>query len=146
MSTLMFAPARAEILRRLRTLTPDTPAVWGTMDAPRALCHLTDQLRVAVGAAEVNRQDTFMRRTVLKWVVVHGPFQAPPGKVQTTPEMLVSCPVDWNEDMAECIRLIEEVATGEANGIHPAFGPLTGTEWAKLGWRHLDHHLRQFGA
>jgi hypothetical protein len=29
---------------------------------------------------------------------------------------------------------------------HPFFGPLTATEWDRLQWKHLDHHLRQFGA
>ena len=29
---------------------------------------------------------------------------------------------------------------------HPFFGPLSSEEWQALQWRHLDHHLRQFGA
>jgi hypothetical protein len=28
---------------------------------------------------------------------------------------------------------------------HPFFGPLTTAEWGKVIWKHLDHHLRQFG-
>ncbi|HVG42870.1 MAG TPA: DUF1569 domain-containing protein, partial [Chitinophagaceae bacterium] len=28
---------------------------------------------------------------------------------------------------------------------HPFFGKLTADEWANLAYRHLDHHLRQFG-
>ena len=33
-----------------------------------------------------------------------------------------------------------------ANKKHPFFGELTFEEWDKLQWKHLDHHLRQFGA
>ena len=29
---------------------------------------------------------------------------------------------------------------------HSFFGPLTPDEWAALMYKHLDHHLRQFGA
>jgi hypothetical protein len=29
---------------------------------------------------------------------------------------------------------------------HPAFGPLSRGEWLIWGYRHVDHHLRQFGA
>jgi hypothetical protein len=29
--------------------------------------------------------------------------------------------------------------------VHPVFGTLSGKAWGALGWRHLDHHLRQFG-
>jgi hypothetical protein len=28
---------------------------------------------------------------------------------------------------------------------HPFFGKLTVDEWDQLQWKHLDHHLRQFG-
>lgn len=146
MPTLLSPSDRTVIIERLRAMTPETAARWGTFDPPRMLCHITDQMRVAVGDIGSNRQDTLLRRTLLKWIVIHAPVKAPPGKVQTVPEMLTSSPGEWHEDMAACVALIEEVAKGEANGIHPAFGPLNGKEWAKLGWRHLDHHLRQFGA
>ncbi|MDZ4803510.1 MAG: DUF1569 domain-containing protein [Candidatus Eisenbacteria bacterium] len=29
---------------------------------------------------------------------------------------------------------------------NPIFGNLSVDEWGKLSWKHLDHHLRQFGA
>ncbi len=28
---------------------------------------------------------------------------------------------------------------------HPFFGNLNSEEWDTLNWKHLDHHLRQFG-
>ena len=28
---------------------------------------------------------------------------------------------------------------------HPVFGPLTHQQWGIFVWRHVDHHLRQFG-
>ena len=30
--------------------------------------------------------------------------------------------------------------------IHAFFGKLTGEEWGRLMHKHIDHHLRQFGA
>jgi hypothetical protein len=30
--------------------------------------------------------------------------------------------------------------------VHPLFGPLTHREWSALMYRHVDHHLKQFGA
>ena len=70
---------------------------------------------------------------------------AAPGKVETVPEMLSSSPTTWDRDMAVCIRLIKELGLGKANGRHPAFGPLNPREWGRIAWKHLDHHLRQFG-
>ncbi len=28
---------------------------------------------------------------------------------------------------------------------HPAFGTMTARRWGAIGYRHTDHHLRQFG-
>jgi hypothetical protein len=28
---------------------------------------------------------------------------------------------------------------------HPFFGPLKAEQWAILMYKHVDHHLRQFG-
>ena len=29
---------------------------------------------------------------------------------------------------------------------HPVFGKLTKEQWSKATWKHIDHHLKQFGA
>ena len=144
-ATLLNATDRAAIIARLRRVTPDRAPLWGTLTAPRMLCHVTDQMRVATGIIIGRHRDTLLRRTVLKWVVVRSSMQPPPGKVQTVPEMLSTVPTSWDADMATCIRLINEVGLGKGIGRHPAFGPLTPRDWGRIGWKHFDHHLRQFG-
>ncbi len=145
MPTLLSDADRAAIIARLRRVTTDRVPRWGTLTAPKMLCHVTDQLRVATGVIIERHRDTLVRRTLLKWIVVHSAIQAPPGKVQTVPEMLGTAPTTWDADLATCLRLISDVGRGRANGRHPAFGPLNGREWGRIGWKHLDHHLRQFG-
>lgn len=53
----------------------------------------------------------------------------------------------------EKLRLIEHVKRFSNDGSkgltqepHPFFGKLTSEEWDILQWKHMDHHLRQFGA
>jgi hypothetical protein len=145
MGSLLNDGDRNAILARLGKLTPDTPRLWGSLDAPRMLCHVTDQLRVALGAIPAKRTDSLMKRTLLKWLVVHTGFQPPPGKIATAPEMLTSKPAEWAQDLADCKQLIVNVGAGAANAVHPAFGPLDATEWGTVCWKHLDHHFRQFG-
>jgi transposase InsO family protein len=45
--------------------------------------------------------------------------------------------------------LIDRFAAGGPAGCtkhpHSFFGPMTPEEWAALNYKHLDHHLRQFG-
>ncbi len=144
-ATLLNEADRTAIIARLRRVTPDRVPLWGTLTAPRMLCHVTDQMRVATGGIIGRHRDTLVRRTLLKWIVVNSSMRAPPGKVKTVPEMLSTVPTSWDADMATCIRLVNEVGLGHANGRHPAFGPLDGREWGRIGWKHFDHHLRQFG-
>ena len=42
-------------------------------------------------------------------------------------------------------RFITEGPGVIVNKKHPFFGPMTEEEWDTLQWKHLDHHLRQFG-
>lgn len=145
MPSLLVAADRDAVLARLHRLTPATQPRWGLLTAPRLLCHLADQLRVALGDLPVVRRDTVMSRTLLKWLVVYSPLQAPPGKVQTAPEMLTATPSDWAADLLACETLAHRLATTPAGAVHPMFGPLSHDGWGRLAWKHLDHHLRQFG-
>jgi hypothetical protein len=142
--TLSNENDRADIVRRLGQLRPETRALWGTLDAPRMVCHLADQLRVAVGDLPSRPANSLLGRTLLKYLVVHTGFQPPKGKVKTAPEMLSTTPAAWADDLQACRALIERVGTGAAAAPHPMFGPLTSDEWGKLCWKHLDYHLRQF--
>jgi Protein of unknown function (DUF1569) len=54
---------------------------------------------------------------------------------------------------AERQRLLEWTARFASGGAaqctrqpHCFFGPMTPSEWATMAYKHLDHHLRQFGA
>jgi hypothetical protein len=145
MSTIRSAADRAEILARLRALTPTSQPRWGGLTAPRVLCHLADQLRIGLGDIPTRSQSSFGSRTLLKWLVVYTPLRAPPGKVQTSPEMLTSTPAGWDVDLRACEQLVERLATATSTPRHPFFGALSPSGWGRLAWKHLDHHLRQFG-
>jgi Protein of unknown function (DUF1569) len=145
MPTILAQGDRELIVKRLRQLTPDTKPIWGTLTAPRLLCHLSDQLRVSLGEAPMVRRDTALTRTLLKWLVIYSPIKAPPGKVQTSPEMLTTPPGNWQSDLERTESLIQRLAITSTTAAHPKFGPLSHDGWGRLTWKHLDHHLRQFG-
>jgi len=109
------------------------------------VCHLADSLRVGVGDLPAKRVDTLLGRTLVKWLVVYSPVQPPRGKIQTSPEMLTTGPTTWAADMALLETLIGRLAATPTTATHPAFGPLAHDGWGRLTWKHVDHHLRQFG-
>ena len=93
-------------------------------------------------------QPGLLRFRPLRQVLVYW-LPWPKGRIATAPEMLTTAPSAWDYDVAQLHALIEQFAArspSEAWAGHPAFGPLSGREWGVLCWKHLDHHLRQFGA
>ena len=145
MPPLLDPSARLALFERLRCLTPETRPEWGGFTAPRMICHLADQLRVALGDLPTVDRSNVLTRSLLRWLVVHTGFEAPPGKVATVPEMLHTQPTSWADDCGSLERLVERLVTSEGLKPHPAFGPLSKDEWGRLSWKHIDHHLRQFG-
>lgn len=145
MPSLLNNDERDAILARLRRVTPTTAGLWGTLTAPKMICHLCDAMRVALGEVRAVDRSTPLSRSLLKFLIIQTPVQPPPGKVKTAPEMLSSSPEAFAADLATCERLLARLGRGEARGTHPTFGPLSTAEWGKLGWKHTDHHLRQFG-
>jgi hypothetical protein len=144
-ASLLNPADRGKLVQRLRAVRPDARPAWGTLTAPRMLCHLADQLRVALGDVPARPAHNLASRTLLKFLVVNTGFRPPRGKIQTAPEMLASKPAAWDADLAACLALVERVGAGAAREVHPAFGPLTPEEWGKVCWKHMDHHLVQFG-
>ena len=136
---------RERLLERLRVLRPDARPVAGTLTAPRMVCHIADQIAVALGDIPSARQDTLMARTLGKAFALYAPIPIPFGRVKTVPEMLTSAPTDWNGDIARVASLLTRVADTDRFASHPAFGRLTRRQWGRLTANHLDHHLRQFG-
>lgn len=145
MGTLLSTEDRVPILQRLRSIRPDARPAWGSLDAPRMLCHVADQLRVALGDIPTKPVHTVVSRTLVKFLVVNTGLQPPRGRIKTAPEMLISRPTSWDVDVAACVDLAERVGRGTCSAVHPAFGPLSPREWGRLCWKHLNHHLVQFG-
>ncbi len=76
------------------------PFQRGAPYTPRMLCHLADQLRVALGDLSSKPVHTFASRTLLKFMVVNTGLEPPRGKIQTAPEMLASRPAAWEADLS----------------------------------------------
>lgn len=83
----------------------------------------------------------------IKHLILHvAPF---PKGAPTAPELLVRGAGSVESIRGELIALVERIGTGprEGNGpVHPLFGRLTFREWGVATFKHMDHHLRQFGA
>lgn len=71
-----------------------------------------------------------------------------PKGVATAPELLSRSPEHWTNESGALHAAIEAFAAKSRDGKwprHPFFGHLSGAEWGRFMYRHLDHHLTQFG-
>jgi len=150
MSPLLDAPGAADELKaRLSRLTPDTQRRWGTMSPHEMICHLADSYRTGTGEHAVSRADTIASRTIIRYIALHTPLPWPAGvptRPEVDPKRSGTKPADFDADRKRLADIITQFAAPrERYAPHPGFGPLTRREWMIWGYRHADHHLRQFG-
>jgi hypothetical protein len=122
------------------------------MNASQMICHLTDAFRGSrsqLESGKTPRPASLFGRTLMKWWALNLPW---PHGVRTAAaadqERGGTPPTDFEADMAalraETDRFVRELPALSGRP-HYYFGPLTETEWARWGYQHLNHHLRQFG-
>ncbi|MBZ5611968.1 MAG: DUF1569 domain-containing protein [Acidobacteriia bacterium] len=148
MSTLADPKARTSCSDRLSRLDPNTRPKWGRMTAHQMVCHLDDSFLVATGDKYASPASNFLTKTVTKWVALRTAFPWPHG-VKTRPEIEQgsggTAPSDWERDCARLRQSILDFAARTTFAAHPIFGEMSQRDWLVWGYRHVDHHLRQFG-
>ena len=152
MKTLARPRDKAEILRRLGTVSPQSTRRWGRMSAHQMVCHLSDSLRMGTGSKPVSEASSLLQRTVVKWVALYLPLRWPAG-ILTRPEIDQeqggTRPAEFAADLEELAGLMDLVSAPTRSfewPLHPIFGRMSDAAWLRWGYVHTDHHLRQFGA
>jgi hypothetical protein len=143
---LFDASVKQEIIERINKLTPDTKAVWGKMNVAQMLAHVQKPIGIAFGTHEP--KGSFLLRLI-------GPlfksklWDEKPYKqsLPTDPTFIMTGTIkDFEKEKAQLLDMINRFSEiNIASEQHPIFGKLTKENWSKATWKHLDHHLRQFG-
>ncbi|MBL8896839.1 MAG: DUF1569 domain-containing protein [Planctomycetes bacterium] len=136
------------LISRIERLPAEQRPLWGKMNTAQMLAHCRAPLRVATGQQKLKRTliGLLFGRLAKRQLLRAAPFAK---NLPTDRSFLFS---DANDTQLERDALIDELRRFHAGGVaglskdpHPFFGPLTPEEWDTLQWKHLDHHLRQFG-
>ncbi len=137
-----------EVIERINSLQPQSIRQWGKMNVAQMLAHCNFAMEVALDKKSAKRvfAGRILSPFIKSFFINEKPFSknSPTGK-----EFIVA---DQKDLDAEKERLKETVTLffeGGANNCtskpHAFFGKLTPEEWARGMYKHLDHHLRQFG-
>jgi hypothetical protein len=137
-----------ELIERVQKLTSTSKSVWGKMNVSQMLLHSQKPLDVAEGNLQLKRNvigflfGKMAKRSFLR----NEDFKK---NLPTDKGFIVeSEPKFEKEKEALCSQIARFDAMGSsiiANSKHPFFGEMTEEEWGILQYKHLDHHLKQFG-
>lgn len=138
-----------EIIQRINNLSPDSQPVWGKMNASQMLahCNVVYEMVYEDKHSKPNSFIKFILKILVKDKVVgEKPYSH---NLKTAPQFIMS---DSKNFDAEKKRLTDYIIKthdlGENhfdNKENLSFGILNKTEWNNMFYKHLDHHLSQFG-
>jgi hypothetical protein len=138
-----------EILNRINLLTPETKGVWGKMTVAQMLahCNVTYEMAYENIHPEPNSFVKLMLKLfVKKSVVGETPYKK---SIQTAPAFIIKEDKDFSKEKERLIAYVKktfELGESHFEGRKSlSFGALNKTEWNNMFYKHLDHHLMQFG-
>lgn len=138
----------SSVRNRLTALRPTAERQWGQMNVDQMLWHVNSALENALGRRELARRRLPIPKPILKWLVMSVPWRK--GKTPTHPGLVAKESYDFEQERARTLRLVDEFVSRPIHdpswGASAIMGQLTGTEWSRLHGKHLDYHLKQFGA
>jgi hypothetical protein len=143
----LFEPAvKQEILARINNLTPQSQRQWGKMDVAQMLAHLQIPMGIALGSHTI--KGNWLMKLILplfkKKLYDESPWKQ--GLPTDKSFIMTGQSKDFENEKNRLLDKINRFTKENMiNEKHPVFGKLTKEQWSKATWKHLDHHLKQFG-
>ncbi len=146
MKSLFTSSAFAEIEDRLENLTEKTQREWGKMDAAQMLHHCQGPLNIMLGINHYGMKPNWLAKVFFKKSLYSDkPWSK---NLPTARALKVKEPKSFDTEKAALKELLNNLNTQrekQAWDTHPGFGYFTNEQWGQMQYKHLDHHLRQFG-
>lgn len=138
------------IIQRINQLTPQSQAQWGKMNVAQMLAHCNVTYEMVYEEGKHSKPNFFMS-FILKSFVKKGVVNEVPYKqnLPTAPQFVMVDQKDFEQEkqrLTDFINKTQQLGEAHFDGkASHSFGALNKVEWNNMFWKHLDHHLRQFG-
>jgi hypothetical protein len=148
MQNLFQPEAVAEVISRIDKLQLTTQHQWGKMDVAQMMAHCSATLDVASGRLVLPRMliGRILGPLVRSAFTSDKPFSK---NAPTDKKFVIADKRDFAREQQQLKSRVQKFHEGgEAQCTkhpHSFFGPLTPQQWATGMYKHLDHHLQQFG-
>lgn len=135
-----------EIRRRIAQLQPSMTPRWGRMTVDQMLHHVNLALAEALGEHTAPPSIRGIPEALLRFAIIELPW----GKgAPTRPDIKIpeGERYDFAAEQERCLSLLDRFLAKPMNEPWPraANFSMTGRHWSKLQYKHLNHHLQQFG-
>lgn len=146
MKSLFEKEACDELLQRLEKISANSERLWGKMSPAQMAWHCQFPLKLAVK----NEDKGVKGNPVVRWLFKKSLYNDKLWRknLPTAPGLKATEEKDFDEEMPKLKQLVKDchnLKDREKWNPHPLFGRLTPEQWGKMEYKHLDHHLRQFG-
>ncbi len=117
------------------------------MRPEQGLHHINGAFQTYLGEINSPYHGSNLKAAVMR-LLTFSPMPIPRGKGKTTPPLISEGTYDIEAEKIRFRDLLERVSSRRDATewpIHAIFGKLTAEQDGKLGYKHTDHHLQQFG-
>lgn len=148
MDSIFEKSGNEAILTRINSLTPESKPLWGKMTVDQMLSHCQAPIDVAFGTIQLksNFLLSIIGRMYKKKILAAPSFKK---NSPTDSSFIRKGTYDFEQTKADLVKKVskfnEEGTASIKVSKHPFFGEMSFDEWNNLQWKHLDHHLKQFG-
>lgn len=140
--------AAEKFAERINKLTPETIGLWGKMNVAQMLAHCAHAIEVPLGDVELKKSlfGKIFGKWIKKVIVEKKKFKQ---GLPTAPQFKIKTEHDFETEKKKLISHINRFALLDTKTLdekyHPIGGKFTAEEWRWSQYKHLDHHLSQFG-
>lgn len=148
MKSLFDETTYREVLGRLDKIDSETQPDWGKMNAGQMMRHCQMPLELALGKTTIPKPNFFMKLLMKSFKKGMYDDKLWKKNIPTPKQFRVEDNRDFSKEKSKLTELATEFyGTREQTERepHPAFGYFTYDQWGQMQYKHLDHHLRQFG-
>lgn len=150
MENVFSKDVTTRIVNRINSLSPESQANWGTMNVSQMLAHCCVSYEYVFEEGKYPKPKGIklaLLKLFVKPIVVGTKPYSKNGR--TAPDFIISDERDFSRERERLIGFIEKTqglgeAYFEGKASH-SFGKLKSNEWNNMFYKHLNHHLNQFG-
>ena len=148
MNSIYEKAANRRMIERIKKLTPESTPLWGKMSVDQMCRHCTLSIKIPQGKLDLkyNHLLSIIGRVFKQKIITDHVLEQ---NIPTVKELLVRRHYPFEKSKNDLIKNFSRFSIeGKAsikNLNHPYFGEMTYKDWDIVIWKHLDHHLKQFG-